>query len=130
NNFAGFGGIGAYTTYLDFQGYFEKQGVIMRDIYPDISSEKNEEYRAAQKGDFSLMEAGVAELAQFFIDSFAENRADKLKNNSWNKGRAFNGKKHCLWALLIPLVLLSRQQHYLQVKPWSPLPSRPQNLHM
>jgi protease-4 len=93
NKFAGFGSIGAYTTIWDFRGYFQKQGVKMHEIYPKESSEKNLAYRKALDGDFTMITEDVAELARYFISNFADNRAGKLKNDSWNKGRTFKGQE-------------------------------------
>jgi ClpP class serine protease len=93
SDFAGFGSIGAYTTIVDFAGYFKKMGIKVQEIYPDESSEKNLEYREALKGNTDLMKADVAELAKYFISSFADNRAGKLKNDSWEKGKSFSGKE-------------------------------------
>jgi protease-4 len=91
NKFTGFGSIGAYTTLVDYTDYFKQMGLKLIDIYPDESSEKNIEYRQAIAGNISLMKANVAELANFFKENFASNRDGRLKNDSWGKGKAFNG---------------------------------------
>lgn len=90
HEFTSVGSVGAYTTIVDYQGYFEKQGYKVTTIYPDESSEKNLSYRKALAGDFSQIKKEVGELATYFIKSFAENRGSRLTSTEWNKGATYN----------------------------------------
>lgn len=88
----GVGSIGAYTTLLDYRGYFEQKGIKMIEIYPDESKDKNLGYRQALKGDDSLIKADVAQLALNFRSAIAQNRGDRLTSNDWETGKTFDGQ--------------------------------------
>lgn len=90
DNHSGFGSIGAYTSIVDYRGYFEKMGYKVQDIYPDESKDKNSSYRKAIDGDISEAKAYIAELAQTFISEFEQNRGDKLTSDEWKTGKTFN----------------------------------------
>lgn len=85
-----FGSVGAYSTLIDYSGYFEKQGVKVKSIYPDESKDKNGAYRKALAGDETEFKADVASLAMLFRSSFAQNRGSKLSSEEWNTGKVFN----------------------------------------
>lgn len=90
----GFGSIGAYTTMANFDGFYEKQGVKVKTVYPDVSKDKNKGYRDIfEKNDDTLVREDITQLALSFIESFAENRQGKLKNDSWNTGKVFSAKQ-------------------------------------
>lgn len=93
NDYSGIGSIGAYTTIVDYRGYFKKQGYNVKSIYPDESRDKNLSYRKAIDGDESLIKEEVAELARFFISAFAENRSGLLTSEEWNTGKTFKGSE-------------------------------------
>jgi len=62
------GSIGAYTTIVDYTRYYENLGIKVTEIYSSLSSEKNEAYRAAMKGDTKPMEKKLDAMVQnFFI---------------------------------------------------------------
>jgi len=93
NNFAGFGSIGAYCTFVDYSGYYKKMGFKVRDIYSTLSPEKNDAYRKALNGDDSGYEASSDACASQFISAFADFRGDKLKSSAWDKGATYDGKQ-------------------------------------
>lgn len=93
NNFAGFGSIGAYCTFVDYSGYYKKMGIKVKDIFASLSPEKCDAYRKAENGDYSGYEASADACASQFIAAFASNRGDKLKNSSWDKGATYDGKQ-------------------------------------
>lgn len=72
------GSIGAYTTFRDFSSGWQKEGYMVKDIYAQQSTEKNSEYRAAQKGNFKPLEANMTRKAQDFID-LVKSRRPKIK---------------------------------------------------
>jgi len=90
NKHAKFGSIGAYTTIMDFRGYFEKAGVKVKEFYPAISKDKNKSFRDAIDGDSKLILEEITALAQSFIDSFHDNRQGRLTSDEWNTGKVFN----------------------------------------
>jgi len=90
----GFGSIGAYTTLANFDGYYEKAGIKIKTVYPDVSKDKNKGYRDIfEKNDDTLIKEDIANLALSFREAFAENRAGKLKNDSWNTGKVFTAQE-------------------------------------
>jgi len=89
----GAGSIGAYTTIMDFAGYFEQQGIKIHEIYPPESADKNLAYRNALKGDYTLASQGVSGLALGFRSAVADSRGDRLKSDDWNTGKVFNGQQ-------------------------------------
>lgn len=67
------GSVGAMCEYVGMKTYFEKLGIDVRDIYPDSSDLKNEEYRALESGDETLTKARLAKIHRLFAESVAEN---------------------------------------------------------
>lgn len=92
DKYAGFGSIGAYRTIVNFLGYFEKEGIKVTAVYPEISKDKNLPERKALEDDFSLVEKDVYELAKMFGESFAENRGDRIKSQDWRTGKTYGAK--------------------------------------
>jgi protease IV len=68
------GGIGVYISWMNMKAYFEKQGIVVKDIYARQSTEKNADARAAEKGNYTPLEDAATESAQAFIDYVAERR--------------------------------------------------------
>lgn len=83
------GSIGTYRTFVDFTKYYEKEGIIVKDIYAEAASEKNEEHREALKGNFTPMHARLKTVNQSFIDGVTAGRGSALK---LEKGDPFKGK--------------------------------------
>lgn len=90
DNHSGFGSIGAYTSIVDYRGYFDKQGYKVQSIYPEESKDKNSAYRKAIDGDVSEAKQNIAELARGFISSFEVNRKDRLTSDEWKTGKTYN----------------------------------------
>ena len=67
------GSVGAMCEFVGMKKYFENQGIDVRDIYPDVSDLKNEEFRALENGDESLTKKRLEKLAKLFCEAVAEN---------------------------------------------------------
>lgn len=69
------GSIGAFTTYVNTRGMFEQMGIDMRDIYPDTSDLKNEEFRAiSERDDEGPVKQRLARLHAYFANDVAQGR--------------------------------------------------------
>lgn len=91
DKYCGFGSIGAYTTLANFDGYYEKLGVKIKTVYPEVSKDKNKGYRDIfEKNDDTLVKEDITNLALSFINAFEENRSGKLTSKVWNTGKVFN----------------------------------------
>jgi protease-4 len=89
------GSIGAYTTIADWYGYFESEGLKVRDIYAPQSTEKNFGYREALKDqpNDTPIETDLKFLVDEFFAQVQENRGSKLTSDAWKTGKLFNGKE-------------------------------------
>lgn len=85
------GSIGAYLSYQDSSKYWEKNGIVSRDIYARQSTEKNQEFREAAKGNFKPLEDYVSDQAQAFID-YVNDRRPNLNTKTLDpfKGKVFS----------------------------------------
>lgn len=85
------GSIGAYLSYQDTSKYWEKVGIVSRDIYAKQSTEKNLEFREAAKGNFKPLEDYVSEQCQAFID-YVQARRPSLDTSKMDpfKGKVFS----------------------------------------
>ncbi len=85
------GSIGTYISYQDWSKYYEKLGIVSKDIYAQQSSEKNLEGREAAKGNFTPLENYVSQEAQSFID-YVNARRPSLNTDKLDpfKGRVFS----------------------------------------
>ncbi|CCH01658.1 protease IV [Fibrella aestuarina BUZ 2] len=72
------GSIGTYLPWQSIKGYLKKMGIEQVDIYAEQSTEKNQEARAAEAGDFSLLKAYVTQIAAGFIEFVKECRSEAL----------------------------------------------------
>lgn len=86
------GSIGAYTTVVDYSGYFEKMGIKLTEVYPEISKDKNLSYRKAIEGDTSLIKKEIHNLAFAFREEFEAYRDGKLTSDEWNTGKIFSAE--------------------------------------
>lgn len=66
NTTAVVGSIGVMATMADMRGYYESQGIVIRDIYPVESPNKNRESRAARAGNDKPMMEQLSVLARKF----------------------------------------------------------------
>lgn len=84
------GSIGVLVSIADWYGYFEEQGLKVRDIYASQSSEKNRIFQKAIEGsDDDIKSELLDPLADRFISTVTGNREGKL---NLSKGDPFKGK--------------------------------------
>lgn len=85
------GSIGTYITYQNWSKQLEKMGVVIKELYARQSTQKNEESRLAETGDFSLFQKLADDEAARFIDYVKARRPsiDSTKQDPF-KGRLFN----------------------------------------
>ncbi len=83
------GSIGTMMHYENFDPFYEKQGVVIEDIYPDESPLKNAAYRAAQKGDYGPYKKMLSELAVKFQSAVRSRRPEVVDDAL--KGDIFTG---------------------------------------
>jgi protease IV len=86
------GSVGVYATLYDYNGYLEKEGLKVHEIYAPQSKEKNEGFREALQGNYNLIQDELKVIAQEFIDTVAENRSGKIKGDEWKSGKMFYAK--------------------------------------
>lgn len=73
------GSIGVYLTLSDMKGYFEKEGLKIHEVYSKLSTEKNEYFAEALKGNYKPLQEGVLDpIAESFIAHVKEGRGEKL----------------------------------------------------
>lgn len=85
------GSIGVFTTLADWYGYFEKEGLKVKDVYARQSTDKNGEYREALAGNEDPLKDGLSVLAETFINAVKTNRGDRLNLSA---GDPFTGKMY------------------------------------
>jgi ClpP class serine protease len=72
-----FGSIGGLVSFVKMNG--KAAGYEVVEVYSDLSPRKNEDYNAAQKGDYGLLKAGFLNpITQNFHDIVRANRGDRL----------------------------------------------------
>jgi len=75
NDTSAVGSIGTMLAFQDFRGWYEKEGVKFHDIRAEESSEKNEWYYQALKGNYKpVIEQQLNPLNDIFIASVKSNR--------------------------------------------------------
>lgn len=68
------GSVGVMVTWSSWKKYFEKNGIDVRDIYPDSADLKNFEYRALEeKGDEDPIKQQLEQLHEVFARTVADN---------------------------------------------------------
>jgi protease-4 len=89
------GSIGVYTTVADWYGYFESEGLKVRDIYAPQSTDKNFDYREALKDppNDEPIKQDLAVLAEQFISTIKTNRSGKLTSDDWQGGKMYFSKE-------------------------------------
>lgn len=85
------GSIGAYTTIYDFAGWLELNGIKEIDIYAPQSTDKNQDYLQALKGDDTLIKADLKALVDDFIGAVKTGRGARLNTKDENP---FTGKMY------------------------------------
>ncbi len=87
------GSIGTYLSVADYSKYFEQQGIRITDVYAKASSDKNQDYLRAIKGDTKMVQQLANEYNQFFLSHVRNQRRGKLKNSTWDSGKMFFAKE-------------------------------------
>ena len=103
------GSIGVYTTVADWYGYFESEGLKVRDIYAPQSTDKNKDYKEAIAGNDEPVKEDLKVLAQEFINTVKTNRGVKLTGTGWETGKMFYSNQ------AIKLGLIDGQKTFSQV---------------
>lgn len=85
------GSIGAYSTLVDFSGYFEQKGIKVMEIYAPQSADKNKDYYDALKGDDAAVKADLKVLVDDFIGSVKSARGGRLNTSTEDP---FTGKMY------------------------------------
>lgn len=85
------GSIGVFTTLADWYGYFEKEGLKVKDVYARQSSDKNGDYREALSGNEDPLKDHLSALASTFIATVKANRGERLNLSA---GDPFTGKMY------------------------------------
>lgn len=76
---ATFGSIGVMMGWMDAKGYYEKNGIIIKNIYAPESSEKNKSFELAMEGKFeAIQNEELSPLAQAFQKAVTADRGSKL----------------------------------------------------
>lgn len=83
------GSIGVYLTFADFTKMYEDKGVKIHEIYAPQSTEKNQDFKEAKKGNYKLVEEELRFIADTFINAVKEGRGSKLNLSA---GDPFKGK--------------------------------------
>ena len=85
------GSIGAYLTIANFQKYFQKRGIEVRDVYATLSTDKNEEIRQALDGNDAPLLKMIDTFNESFLASIEKNREGKLSagRDVWGTGKVW-----------------------------------------
>lgn len=85
-----FGSFGTFVTLVDYSEYYRENGVLVEDVYASRSTEKNEDYREALKGNFKPLQENIDVFNETFLDTVATNRTGKLTDDGhWHKGKLY-----------------------------------------
>jgi ClpP class serine protease len=113
------GSIGAYRTFMDASKYFEKLGVKVEDVYADQSSEKNQDYREAMKGNYKPMKEKVLNrMVDAFISAVKEYRGNRLNMKAGDpfKGATYMAEEALKIGLIDKVGTIEEALSYLQSK--------------
>ena len=85
-----FGSAGAYQTIQDWHSYFTNYlKMPSKDVYSNLSTEKNIEWRTAIEGDDKQLKESLDTLVEPFHASIIDSRGDKLTDEGWKTGRLY-----------------------------------------
>jgi ClpP class serine protease len=89
------GSIGTYLTIADFTEYYKKIGINLIEIYASKSTDKNQDYYEAIKGNKKPLEAVCDKFNENFITSIANFRKGRIseEQSKWNTGKVFFAKE-------------------------------------
>ena len=78
-----FGSIGVMMSFMDYEKYYESNGVKQHTIYSDLSNYKNEPFELARKGEYEKIRSEeLNPLARKFQEAVKHQRGDKLNQRS------------------------------------------------
>lgn len=85
------GCIGSMMTMLDQRKYLKKLGVTEEDLYAEVSTEKNSEYREYLDGNKEPLIKMLGVYAEDFISNVEKGRGDKLlkPRSEWGTGKTY-----------------------------------------
>ncbi len=86
------GSIGIMATWMDVQPALEAMGVVFHEVYAKQSSQKNADFAAATKGDYSAIQANLTAMADGFLSHVRTSRAGSLDEKLFVKSGAAAGK--------------------------------------
>jgi protease-4 len=90
---ARFGSVGVVSSWMDATKYYEEMGVVMHEVYPDESSNKNEIWRAMQedeeKGKQMLKDMHLSPMAQKFQAAVKAAHPNLIEEEGVLTGRTF-----------------------------------------
>lgn len=85
-----FGSFGTFVTLVDYAEFYNQQGVKVEDVYASRSTEKNEDYREAIKGNLKPLIESIDVFNETFLETVATNRTGKLTDDGhWHKGKLY-----------------------------------------
>lgn len=85
-----FGSFGSFVTLVDFKEYYRSQGVFIEDVYASRSTEKNEDFREAIKGNLKPLIENIDVFNETFLETVSDNRTGKLTDDGhWHKGKLY-----------------------------------------
>ena len=77
-----FGSIGVMMSFMDYEKYYESNGVKQHTIYSDLSNYKNEPFELARKGEYEKIRSEeLNPLARKFQEAVKHQRGDKLNQS-------------------------------------------------
>jgi len=85
------GSIGTYVQVLDYERFWEKEGIKIHEIYASASKDKNRPYYEAIKGNPEPIRAEVDVFNEQFLKNIENDRKDTLnsKRDAWGTGKMF-----------------------------------------
>ena len=72
------GSVGVLVTFMNYSKYFEDMGIKIEDIYASLSTQKNNSYREALKGNFKPLIADLDYINYHFIGEVTKFRGEKF----------------------------------------------------
>ncbi len=85
------GSIGTYMTIVNYAEYYKKNGIDLQEIYATKSTDKNQDYYEALKGNTAPLVAVCDKYNENFIQSIADGRAGVIDadEKKWGTGKMF-----------------------------------------
>jgi protease-4 len=83
------GSIGTMLSFADMQPMLEKQGVVFHEVYAPDSSQKNEDFIQARKGNYDLVKQTLGAINDVFKQAVIDNRGTKLNKKDTLTGKVF-----------------------------------------